>query len=193
MCSFHCKIWSICGSLYQVKTASLPAVCLMFNLLEAVQWSCKMSVLLTKTSDLPGYHLMLWYSSKRCIYNKGALTCFEMKPFLKRNLSCRKRGSSTYITVEKNVKHPHNLILHLVWNPQSWDCNNFSFYVLPRPVLLFYSGSSWVVAKKEWLSFGFLYFQNFFMSFLINLSNRLADLINLLSKDNEVSFALARQ
>lgn len=31
------------------------------------------------------------------------------------------------------------------------------------------------------------------MSFLINFSNRLAHLINLLRKDNEVYFALARQ
>lgn len=39
----------------------------------------------------------------------------------------------------------------------------------------------------------FLLFQNFLMSFLINLSNRLASLINLLRKNNEVSFTLERQ
>lgn len=41
--------------------------------------------------------------------------------------------------------------------------------------------------------FDFWFFQNFFMSFLINLSNRLAGIINLLRKDNELSFALVRQ
>lgn len=111
MCSFHCKIWSICGNLYQVKIPSLPSVCLMFKLLEAVQWTCKMSVLPTKASDLPGNHLMLWYSGKLCIHNKGSLTCFETKSVLKWNLSCRKQDLSTYITVEKKP-----------WNiPTTWS------------------------------------------------------------------------
>lgn len=101
-----------------------------------------------------------------CMHSKGASTCFVTKSFLKWNLSYRKQGLSTYITVEKNRKHPHDLILHLVWNQQSWNCNNFSFYVLPRPTLPFFSGFSWVIARKGWLCFDFLILSELLHEFL---------------------------
>lgn len=77
------------------------------------------------------------------------------------------------------------IILHLVWIRAK--TNNFSIYVLCFPV-----DSSELLLKKG-DCFDFWYFWNFFMSFLINPSNRFTHLINFLRKDNEVYFPSAKQ
>lgn len=85
------------------------------------------------------------------------------------------------------MNHPHDLILHLtetvIISPSTNYIHlHFQFSVDSCELLL----------KKGNSFYNFCFFQYFFMSFSINLSNTLAGLINLLRKDNEVSFALVR-
>ena len=191
MCSFHGKIWFICGRLHQVKTASYQ-ICLKFNLLEAVQWNCNVSVSPTKESNLPGYDLMVPHLGKFCIHNKGASNALKQSPFWSGicqvgnwayQLIWQLRRTRSIPTTRAFIQcEIHRVGTVLIFLYMYYPDLHFCFSVDYPELLL----------RKRWC-FDFWLFQKFFMSFLINLSSRLAHLINLPRKDNKVSFALARQ